>query len=149
MKITLSLLTVKVLVTQSCPTLCDPMDCSPPGSSVHGIHQAGILEWVAIPFSRGSSQSRDQTQVSYTAGWFFTIIAKFLCITSLQGHLCEFLFHAPNLPLRPLRELNHSEELITQGESSSGLLPGMGGRPKLPAALATSLHSLLSFCFLL
>ena len=46
---------VKMLVTQSCPTLCDPMDCSPPGSSVHGILQARILEWVAIPFSRGSS----------------------------------------------------------------------------------------------
>ena len=42
-------------VTQSCPTLCDPMDCSPPGSSVHGILQARILEWVAISFSRGSS----------------------------------------------------------------------------------------------
>ena len=46
---------VKVLVTQSCPTLCDPMDCSPPGSSVHVILQARILEWVAIPFYRGSS----------------------------------------------------------------------------------------------
>ena len=45
---------VKVLVTQSCLTLCDPMDCSLPGSSVHGILQARILEWVAIPFSRGS-----------------------------------------------------------------------------------------------
>ena len=42
-------------VTQSCPTFCDPMDCSPPGSSVHGIFQARILEWVAISFSRGSS----------------------------------------------------------------------------------------------
>ena len=42
-------------VTQSCPTLCDPVDCSPPGSSVHGILQARILEWVAISFSRGSS----------------------------------------------------------------------------------------------
>ena len=41
------------------PTLCDPMDCSPPGSSIHGILQARILEWVAIPFSRGSSRSRD------------------------------------------------------------------------------------------
>ena len=51
---------MKVLVSQSCPTLCDPMDCSPPGSSVHGILQARILEWVAIPFSRGSSQPRDQ-----------------------------------------------------------------------------------------
>ena len=43
----------QVLVAQSCPTLCDPMDCSPPGSSVHGIFQARILEWVAISFSRG------------------------------------------------------------------------------------------------
>ena len=47
---------MKVLVTQSCPTLCDPMDCSLPGSSVHGILQARILEWVAFLFSRGSSQ---------------------------------------------------------------------------------------------
>ena len=45
----------KVLITQSCPTLCDPMDCSPPGSSVHGILQAIILEWVVISFSRASS----------------------------------------------------------------------------------------------
>ena len=41
-----------VLVSESCPTLCDPMDCSPPGSSVHGILQAGIMEWVAIPSSK-------------------------------------------------------------------------------------------------
>ena len=47
------------LVTQSCLTLCNPMDCSPPGSSVHGILQAGILEWVAMPSFRGSSQPRD------------------------------------------------------------------------------------------
>ena len=66
---------VKVLVTQSCLTLCDPVDCSPPGSSVHGLSQAGILEWVAIPFSRESSQPRDWTLVSYTAGRFFTIWA--------------------------------------------------------------------------
>ena len=50
--------------TQSCPTLCDPADCSPPGSSVHGIFQARILEWVAVSSSRGSSQPRDQTCVS-------------------------------------------------------------------------------------
>ena len=62
-----------VLVAQSCPTLCDPMDCSPPGSSVHGILQARILEWTAISFSRGSSQPRDQTWVSCIAGRFFTI----------------------------------------------------------------------------
>ena len=50
---------VCVLFAQSCLTLCDPMDCSPPGSSVRGIFQARILEWVAMPFSRGSSQPRD------------------------------------------------------------------------------------------
>ena len=62
---------VKVKVTQLCPTLCDPMDCSPPDSSVLGILQASILEWVAIPFSWGSSQPRDQTKVSCITGRFF------------------------------------------------------------------------------
>ena len=51
-----------------CPTLCDPTDCGPPGSSVHGILQARILEWVAIPFSRGSSWPRDGTRVSHMQG---------------------------------------------------------------------------------
>ena len=60
------------LVAQSCPTLYDPMDCSPPGSSVHGISQARILEWVTISFSRESSRPRDQTWVSCIAGRFFT-----------------------------------------------------------------------------
>ena len=54
-------------VTQSCPTLCDPTDYT-----LHGVLQARILEWVAIPFSRGSSQPRDRTQVSHIAGGFFT-----------------------------------------------------------------------------
>ena len=62
-----------VLVTELCLTLCEPMDCSPPGFSVHGILQARILEWIAIPFSRGTSQPRDQTLGSYIAGRFFTI----------------------------------------------------------------------------
>ena len=63
---------VLVLATLSCTTLCDPMDCSLPGSSIHGILQARILEWVAIPFYRGSSQPRDGTWVSCIAGRFFT-----------------------------------------------------------------------------
>ena len=58
---------VKVKVTQSHPTLCNPIDYT-----VHGIFQARILEWVAFPFSRGSSQPRDPTQVSHIAGGFFT-----------------------------------------------------------------------------
>ena len=57
---------------QSCPTLCNPVDCSLSGASVHGILQATILEWVAIPFSRGFSSRRDQTRVSCIAGRFFT-----------------------------------------------------------------------------
>ena len=60
------------LVAQSCLALSDPVDCSPPDSSVHGILQARILEWVTIPFSRGSSPPRDRTQVSRIAGRFFT-----------------------------------------------------------------------------
>ena len=61
--------------SQSCLTLCDPMDYSQSGSSVHGIPQARILEWVAIPFSRGSSWPRGWTQVFCIAGGFFTIWA--------------------------------------------------------------------------
>ena len=60
------------VIAQSCLILCDPRDYSPPGSTDHGILQARVLEWFAIPFSRGSSQPRDQTQVSCTAGRFFT-----------------------------------------------------------------------------
>ena len=61
----------QVLVTQSCSTFCNPVDCSLPGSSVHGIFWARILEWVAISFSR-SSRPRDRTQVSHIAGRFIT-----------------------------------------------------------------------------
>ena len=58
---------LKVKVAQSSPTICDPMDYT-----IHGIHQTRILEWVAVPFSRGSSQPRGRTQVSHFAGRFFT-----------------------------------------------------------------------------
>ena len=63
------------IVAQLCLTLCNPMDCSLSGSSVHGILQARILEWVAMPSSRGSSQPKDQTQVSRIPCRFFTIWA--------------------------------------------------------------------------
>ena len=62
-------------VAQSCPTLCDPTDCSLPGSSIHGIFQAIVLEWVAISFSRGSSRPRDQNRVSRIADRRFTVWA--------------------------------------------------------------------------
>ena len=71
-------LKVRVLVTQSCPTLCNPIDCSPPGSSIHGILQVRILEWISIPSSRGSSQTRDQTLVSCITGTLLTIWATYM-----------------------------------------------------------------------
>ena len=64
---------VLCLVAELCLTLCNSMDCSPPGSSVHGILQARILEWVAMLSSRGSSQPMDRTQVSRIAGRFFPV----------------------------------------------------------------------------
>ena len=84
---------VKVLATQSCPILCD---CSPPSSSVQGILQARILEWVAIPFSRGSSWPRDRAWVSCLACSFFTVWATGEAVTVFfvihSWHL--FFFHA-------------------------------------------------------
>ena len=100
-----------VLVVQSCPTVCDPMDCSLPGSSLHGILQVRILEWkkkkrilewIAIPFSRGSSWPRDWTQVSCVAGSLFTVWAtgkttakkdstvNILIRKPLHSSLCEY-----------------------------------------------------------
>ena len=60
-------------IFQLCPTLCNPVDCCLPRSSIHGIFQARVLEWVANSFSRGSSQPRDQTWVSHIAGICFTV----------------------------------------------------------------------------
>ena len=76
-------------VTQSCPTLCDPMDCSLPGSSIHGIFQAKVLEWVAIAFSRGSSQPRTRTHIS-------CIGRQILYRLSCEGSTLEFFFFILN-----------------------------------------------------
>ena len=88
-----------VIVAQSCLTLCDPMDCRPPGFFVYGILQARILQWVGISFSRGSSRLRDCTQVFCIAGRFFTIW------TTREAHM---------VPLCPLPEeifLNHKMDV--------------------------------------
>ena len=86
-------------VTQSCPILCDLVDCSLPGSSIHGVLQAIIPEWVAISFSRESSQPRDWTQVSLIAGrcltlwatreaWFHLLKSYFMSYTNISSFLC-------------------------------------------------------------
>ena len=82
---------------QLCPTVCDLRDCSLPNSSVHGILQARILKWVAMPFSRESSQSRDWTHISCIAGRFFTPepLGKPLH-TDTQTHTHTQLFNVNN-----------------------------------------------------
>ena len=93
---------MKVLVTQSCPILCDPMEYSPLASSVHGTLQARILEWVAISFSRGSSQPRDWTTISHLAGRLFTdwttwgsqlVVTKLVSVEWMSEHalICVFV----------------------------------------------------------
>ena len=87
---------------QLCPTLCDPLDCSPSGSSAHGILQARILEWVAMPSSRGSSQPMDQNCISggsCIAGGFFTAEppGKPWCTYLHVANLCEVISECFNL----------------------------------------------------
>ena len=77
------------LVAKACLTLCDPVDCSPPGSSVHGILQARVLEWGAISFSRGPSRPRDRTQSAVLAGTLWSQLGRPLCV--LAADLTEDL----------------------------------------------------------
>ena len=96
-------------VAQSCPTLCNPMDCSLPGFSIHGTFQARVLEWVAISFSRESSPPRDQTQFSCIVGRRFTLWATRevplklhwwpISPPSDNHHACDF---SPPLCVSPL-----------------------------------------------
>ena len=79
-------------VAQSCLTLCDPVDCIPPGSSFHGILQARIVEWVAISFSRESSQPRDRTQVSCIAGRFFNCLSYHVSLHFLRFSFLQVKF---------------------------------------------------------
>ena len=90
-----------VKVAQSCPTLCNPMDCSLLGISVHGILQAKIMEWAAISFSKGSSQPRDQPQVSSSAGVFFTIWATREAQEYWSGWPIPSPGNLPNLEIEP------------------------------------------------
>ena len=95
-------------VTQLCPTLCDPVDCSLPRSSIDGIFQVRVLEWVAISLSRGSSSPRDRTQVSHFVGRCFTIWATrevfswvhFSSVTQLCPTFCDPMdCSTPGLPV--------------------------------------------------
>ena len=93
-------------VAQSCPTLCDPMDYSLPGFSVHGIFQVRVLEWVAISFSRGSSWPRDRTRVSCIVGRRFTHWA-ILNHLNYQGSPFPWIHHSPMETLDWIWESEH------------------------------------------
>ena len=154
-------------VAQSCPPLCDPMDCSLPDSSIYGIFQARVLEWVAISFSRASSQPRDRTRVSCIADRCFNLWAtreaKWV-LTSGQSScpgLCVFQL------LLTLRQLNHrvddvgiclvSASLVAQTVKNlpavcrtwSGRSPGEGnGNPLQYSCLENPMERSLSGCSL-
>ena len=126
---------VKVLIAQSCLTLCNPMDCSPPGFSVHRILQARILEWVAISFSRGSSQPRNWTKVSYIAGRFFTIWVTILLLNISK--LCIYDSECYSLnrvqlfatPWTVARQANLSMEFSRRENWSGWPFPSPGDPP--------------------
>ena len=116
------------VLIHSCLTLCDPMDCSPPGSWIHGILQARILEWVAIPFSRGSSRPRDQTRVSCIADRFFTetpgkppvTVTSYNSVTAMWG-ACY-----------PTAERRKDPSWETSGMLRVGAISGFKPGPHLP-----------------
>ena len=103
----------RVLITQSCLILCDPMDCSLPGSSVRWISQARVLEWVAISFSRVSSQPRDWTQVCCTAGRLLTMLPESLRTTGAgcYGQIWTMVVLAWELPFVCLNCYNRTPQM--------------------------------------
>ena len=113
----------RCLVTKLCLMLCDPVDSSPPGSSNHGILQARMLEWVALCFSRGSSQPKDRTCISWAGRWFLylwatwqahLVISKCLfCTSGLEDGLSAVLF-----PVALHTAVQHS---LMGASASSGL----------------------------
>ena len=123
-------------VTQSCPTLCDPMDCSLRGSSVHGIFQARILEWVAISFSRGSSQPRKWTQVSHIAGRRFTSDLTGVATLVLQTNLPETPSYTEGETLKAKSEGLQEDHMEWFQKEGLLFLPG-----SLQWKLVNSLHA--------
>ena len=127
-------------VAQLCPTLCDPTDCSLPGFSVHGIFQARVLEWVAISFSRGSSQPRDGTQVSRIGGRCFTHWATreahIICRTTVLYNSRGRHSHHSLCKCHPLESWASQVALVAKNlptnagdEREAGLIPGWGRSP--------------------
>ena len=120
-------------VAQSCLTLCHPMDCSLPGSSIHGIFQARILEWVAISFSRRSSWSRDRTRVSCLVGRHFTVWATIVYSPKSESESHSVVSDSlwPHGLYSPWNSLGQNTGV---GSLSllQGIFPTQGSNPGLP-----------------
>ena len=122
-----------VLVAQSCPTLCNPMDCSLRGSSVHRIFQTRILQWVAIPFFMGSSQPRDKTRVSHIAGTCFILY----CLSHPPQFKNKGKTNNPTEKWAKTLNRYFSKYIVGGSDSKEsacnagnpGLIPGMGRSP--------------------
>ena len=136
-----------VLVSYSCLTLCDPLDCSPPGFSVYRILQARILNWVSISFSRGSSRSRNWTQVSLIAGRSFYSLShqrnsKEATITIIEIHLEEQRVWAPHQAPQPRGPLLGRQDPRMFNFEGQEILPkrelgGLKGTHKISHALSS------------
>ena len=113
-------------VTQSCPALCDPMDYSPPGSSVLGIFQARVLEWIAISFFRGSSWSRDQTRGSCIAGRHFTVWATGKAPVLILKLIYPVWYEVKSLVAQTVKNLPALQETWPCFIPGSGRSPGEG-----------------------
>ena len=115
--------TYKCHCAQSCLTLCDPMNCYLPGSSVYGIFQARILDWVAISFSRGSSRPRDWTHVSGIAGRFFTAESLGKPTRGVNTvFLNSFLMPCPQHPAQGLAHWKHPINILWLNDWVNALL---------------------------
>ena len=136
-----------VLVTYSCLSLCDPLDCSPPGSSIYRILQARILNWVSISFSRGSSWSRNRTQVSLIADRFFYCLShqrnsKEAIIAIVEIHLEEQRVWTPPQATQPRGPLLGRHDPRMFNFEGQQILPkrelgGLKGRLKISHALSS------------
>ena len=131
------------LVIRLCPTLCNPMDCSPPSSSFHGILQARILKWIAMPSSRRYSQPRNQTKVSHIAGRFFTIWATsyYLFLSGQTSKVREVMFlfqdHTAHWGGAGIRtRFSDAESVLSFAKASFKLyaLWSLGGHPNCPSS---------------
>ena len=134
----MQLVDLKSSVAQSCLTLCDSMDCSPPGSSVHRIFQARVLEWVVISSSRGSSLTRDRTHiscVSFLAGGLFTaeptLNAKKWSVNAQSLQLCPTLYNPWTVACQAPLSMGFSRQEYWSGLSfpSRGDLPNPEIKP--------------------